>query len=224
MFSELAKNDLQRLREQGYSPTDDEIIALNDLAVQIENGKETTVANHPRFAFAGNVIFHEPTVGALEWWWSYGHDAAWTLKGQLHTHFFMLAHARDVELLQALDTSSAINKAVKIWLKGVAATDDEMLRAMLYVKHGVNWVIPTEKTEEPKPETALNNISTLLTLAAGSLGIDPESLKTNTETQLMQMLRVSNKAGLNMKPSIVKQYMAYQQLVRKIEERGQHGA
>ena len=99
MFSELAKQDLKRLNEQGYKPTYDEIIALNDLAVQIEAGKDTTAANHPRFAFAGNVVFHEPTVGALEWWWSYGHDAAWTQNGKLHTYFFMLAHARDVEML-----------------------------------------------------------------------------------------------------------------------------
>lgn len=147
MFSDLAKNDLQQLREQGFCPTDEEIIALNDLAVQIEIGKDTTVANHPRFAQAGNVVFHEPTVGALEWWWEYGHDAAWTSKGQLRTHFFMLAHARDVDLLQTLTKAADINRAVKVWLKGVAATDDEMLRAMMYVKHGVNWILPTEEKE-----------------------------------------------------------------------------
>lgn len=33
MFSELAKNDLKRLRDEGYTITDDEVVALNDLAV-----------------------------------------------------------------------------------------------------------------------------------------------------------------------------------------------
>ena len=220
MFSELAKNDLLRLREQGYSPTDEEIIALNDLAVQIENGKETTIANHPRFAYAGNVVFHEPTVGALEWWWEYGLDAAWTMKGQLHTHFFMLAHARDVELLQSLTTPKSINKAVKIWLKGVAATDDEMLRAMLYVKHGLNWIVPTEKVEETNQDEVLEHLHTLMILASGSLGISTKDLQTRTQSQLMGMLRVANKSGMNLKPSIAKQYIAYQQMIRKIEERG----
>lgn len=102
MFSELAKNDLIALRQQGFEPTDEEIIKLNDLGMQIEVGKDTTIVNHPRFAYAGNIVFHEPTIGALEWWWSVGHDAAWTAKGQLHTHFFMLAHARDIGLLCTL--------------------------------------------------------------------------------------------------------------------------
>lgn len=159
MFSELAKNDLQRLREQGYTPTDDEIIALNDLAVQIEIGKDTTVANHPRFAYAGNVVLHEPTIGALEWWWNFGHDAAWTTQGQLHTHFFMLAHARDVDLLNTLERPSDINKAVKIWMKGVGATDDELLRAMLYVKHGTNWIMPEETKDSPDAEDISDNLA-----------------------------------------------------------------
>lgn len=219
MFSELAKNDLQQLREQGFSPTDEEIIALNDLAVQIEIGKDTTVANHPRFAHAGNVVFHEPTVGALEWWWEYGHDAAWTSRGQLHTHFFMLAHARDIELLSTLKKPCDINKAVKVWLKGVGATDDEMLRAMMYVKHGLNWVLP-EKSEQPDSDKVLDHLHQLLMMAGGQLGIAPDDLKTQTQTQLMQMLCMSSNAGMKFKPSIVKQYMQYQAMIRKIEERG----
>lgn len=103
--------------------------------MQIEAGKDTTAANHPRFAFAGNVVLHEPTIGALEWWWSYGHDAAWTAKGKLNTYYFMLAHSRNVDVLRPLMQPSDINKAVKAWMKGVAATDAELFRALLYVKH-----------------------------------------------------------------------------------------
>lgn len=225
MFSELAKHDLQRLRKSGYEISDEEIIALNDLAVQIESGKETTVANHPRYAFAGNVVLHEPTIGALEWWWTYGHDAAWTSKGQLRTHFFMLAHARDIALLNSLQTSSAINKAVRAWLRGVGATDDEMLRAMMFVKHGLNWVLPDDKAQPPDADKRLDHLFTLLTVAAGQTGIKPEDLKTQTQTQLMQLLSMSGKAGMQYKPSVATLYIKYQMMVRKIEERGaeKHG-
>ena len=223
MFAELAKHDLARLRESGYEVTDEEVIALNDLAVQIENGKDSTVANHPRIAYAGNVILHEPTIAAEIWWNQYGIDAAWTSKGQLRTHFFMLAHARDAELLNALVKPSDIRKAVNAWLRGLGATDAELLRAMLYVKHGLNWMLPDETPEEPNPQKRLDTLNHLLCIAAGTTGISPDELKTQTQTQLMQMLSATRLAN-NLKPSIAKLYIRYQQTIRKIEERGKpHG-
>lgn len=65
MLTETAKNDLAALRAAGFSPTDEEIVKLNDLAIRIERGKDTTPANMPRVAFAGNVVLHEPTIGAI---------------------------------------------------------------------------------------------------------------------------------------------------------------
>lgn len=166
MFSKLAKNDLKRLRDEGYVITDEEVIALNDLAVQIEAGKDTTVANRPRFAFAGNVVLHEPTVGALEWWWSYGKDAAWTAKGKLNTYYFMLAHARDVALLAPLQKPSDINKAVKVWIKSVSATEGELFRALLYVKHGYVYG-DREENPHSDDEESLDSIWSLLIMCSG---------------------------------------------------------
>lgn len=53
MISELAKQDIKELRNGGYTPTDEEVIALNDLALQIECGKNQTCFNSPRIAFCG---------------------------------------------------------------------------------------------------------------------------------------------------------------------------
>lgn len=222
MFSELAKNDLKRLRDEGYSITDEEVIALNDLAVQIEAGKETTVANHPRFAFAGNVILHEPTVGALEWWWSFGRDAAWTTKGKLNTYYFMLANARNVELLAPLQKPSDINKAVKLWMKSVNATDGELFRALLYVKHNTEYV--DEDNDKKIDEEGLDSIWNLLLICAGQMGVKLDDLKTCTQSELMCLIKHSAKAGLQIKPSIAKLYIKYQMMVRQIENRGnKHG-
>lgn len=220
MFSELAKNDIRRLREQGYEPTDEDVIALNDLAVEIESGRETTAANHPRFAFAGNVVLHEPTVGALEWWWSYGNDAAWTTGGKLHTYFFMLAHSRDVALLNTLVHPKDINRAVKSWLKGVAATDGELFRALLYVKHGASYACGEEDGKPADGDSKLDILEHLLLLCTGQTGTSVDTLKTCTETQLMHLIRFSAKAGVSFKPSIASQYIRYQQMVREIESRG----
>lgn len=222
MFSELAKNDLKRLRDEGYSITDEEVIALNDLAVQIEAGKETTAANHPRFAFAGNVILHEPTVGALEWWWSFGRDAAWTTKGKLNTYYFMLANARNVELLAPLQKPSDINKAVKLWMKSVNATDGELFRALLYVKHSTEYV--DEDNDKKIDEEGLDSIWNLLLICAGQMGVKLDDLKTCTQSELMRLIKHSAKAGLQIKPSIAKLYIKYQMMVKQIENRGnKHG-
>lgn len=221
MLSPMAKNDIQRLRENGCEITDEEVIALNDLALEIENGKDTTAVNHPRFAFAGNVVLHEPTVGALEWWWSYGIDAAWTPKGKLHTYYFMLAFSRDVELLSALKRPRDINKAVKAWLKGVSATDGELFRALMYVKHGVKGTPESpEENESQSQKDSLDVLSQLLVMCSGQTGISPDSLKTKTKTELMHLIRFSSRAGLAIKPSIARQYIRYQQIVREIESRG----
>ena len=83
MLTETAKNDLAALRAAGFAPTDEEVIKLNDLAIRIERGKETTPANMPRVAFAGNVVLHEPTTAAIEWWNDVGRDADFTTDGRL---------------------------------------------------------------------------------------------------------------------------------------------
>ena len=221
MFSELAKNDLKRLRDEGYDITDEEIIALNDLAIQIEVGKDTTVANHPRFAFAGNVVLHEPTVGALEWWWSYGKDAAWTTKGKLNTYYFMLAHARDINLLAPLQRPADINKAVQIWLKSVSATDAELFRALLYVKHGTQEA--NDENKNIDDNEYLDSIWNLIIICSGQMGVKPDDLKTCTQTQLMRLIQHSSKAGLQLKPSIAEKYIKYQMLIKQIESRDKNG-
>ena len=219
MFAELAKHDLAKLRAEGYKPTDAEVVALNDLAVSIANGKETTAVNHPRFAFAGNVVLHEPTIASVEWWWSFGHDAAWTANGKLRTHYFSLAFARDPSVFASIKTPHDIRRAVKEWLKGVCATDDELFRAMLYVKHGVDFT-PSTAGSEVVPDEQLRQIETLLTTAAGQSGISIDKLRECTQTELFALIRASSKAGIPLKPSTSRAYMSYMRIIREIKARG----
>lgn len=136
MLTETAKNDLAALRAAGYAPTDEEVIKLNDLAIRIERGKETTPANMPRVAFAGNVVLHEPTIGAIEWWSDFGRDAAFTTDGRLQTYFFMLANARNLDYLNMLKRPKDVRNAVRMWRKSVDATFAELWRAMMWAKYG----------------------------------------------------------------------------------------
>ena len=48
MVAELAREDYQDLIAEGLKPTLDDFERLNQLAVRLEDGAETTPANHPR--------------------------------------------------------------------------------------------------------------------------------------------------------------------------------
>lgn len=222
MLSQLAKADLDALRKSGFAPTDEEVVRLNDLALEIERGKDTTPANHPRFAFAGSVVLHEPTIGAIEWWEQFGKDAAWTNDGKLMTYFFMMAHARKVDYLSTLDSPSAIRKAVKEWKRRVDATQEELWRACLYVKHGAESaggdpVVHTSLSEDETLDVLWND----LIQAAGALHIHPDELKTLTHSALLDtLIQASVFAHLPLKKSVAGNYIAYRQLLREIEARG----
>jgi hypothetical protein len=183
MLTATAKNDLAALRQQGFNPTDEEIIKLNDLAVRIEQGKETTPANMPRIGFAGNVVLHEPTIGAIQWWNDFGSDAAFTSKGRLMTYFFMLANARRLDYLLSFKTPKEIRKEVRSWKSKINATDKELWRAMMWVKFGSNEVeeeITNKINDSIENEQTMNDLWQNLITAAGSIGVTPDMLKTQT--------------------------------------------
>lgn len=223
MFAKTAKIDLERLRSAGYEPTDEEVIRLNDIAVCIESGKETTVVNMPRVAYAGSVTLHEPTIGAIEWWHNYGRDAAWSTQGKMNTHFFMLAHAKDIELLNRLTRPSDIRNAVKSWMKTVDATDGELWRALLWVKAGqdIGEVGEVKLGDSATDDEVMDKLWMTVIAAAGALGVVPDDLKTSTQSELVALLVQANlHARIPMKQSVAKDYIAYRQVMKQIEDRG----
>lgn len=227
MLTELARIDIENLKQNGYEPTLEEIIKLNDLAIRIEKGKETSPHSSPRFAIAGNVVLHELTIGAEIWWNEIGKDVFLTDKGKLNAYFFLHAMAKDVEGLNDLKTPKEIKKTVKQWLKKVDATESELWRALLWVKFANEdySTLQTDKIEiehSLKDEKTLEILWTTVISSAGVLGITPKELMTYTQSQIMGMLIQSNlKAGIPMKQSVARDYIAYQQTLREIENRYQ---
>lgn len=227
MLTETARQDLAALRAAGYSPTDEEIVRLNDLAIRIERGKDTTPANMPRVGFAGNVILHEPTIGAIEWWNDYGRNAAWTSNGRLMTYFFTLAHARSLDYLSTIQRPKDVRNAVRKWRKTVDATEAELWRALIWVKYGADDVAADVKRkihDSMENEETMDALWFNLISAAGAVGVTPDDLKTNTQSELVALLVQANiHARIPMKQSIAEDYLAYRQTMRQIEERGKNG-
>ena len=223
MLTATAKNDLAALRLQGFKPTDDEIIKLNDLAIRIERGKDTTPANMPRVGFAGNVVLHEPTIGSIEWWSNYGCDAAFTDNGRMMIYFFMLANAKNLNYLNSLTTPKEIRKAVKKWKKNIDATEKELWRSMMWVKFGTEELEIENKeriNDSLSNEDTMNNLWYNLIVAAGAIGISPDMLKTQTQSELIATLIQANiHARIPMKTSVAKDYISYRLLLKQIEDR-----
>lgn len=225
MLSKIAKADLAALRSAGYSPTDEEVIRLNDIALRIERGKETTPANMPRIAVCGNVVLHEPTIGALQWWNDYGKDSAWSSDGRLMTYYFCLANARRMDVLGRLVEAKDIRNAVSKWKKTLQCTEDELWRGLCWVKYGGD--VAEENPDIDRIRSSLDNDERMNALwmtviaAAGALGLSPEDLKTCTASELTGALVQANMlAGLPMKQSVAEDYIAYRRIMRKIEDRG----
>lgn len=225
MLAKLARTDLEILRRAGHSPTDEQVVRLNALAIRIERGKNTTVANAPRIANAGNVVLHEPTVGALEWWHNYGRDAAWTTRGKLSTYYWMLAHACEPDAFEGLERAADIRKRVRAWRRRVFATEGELWRALLWVKSGETPVdaetAPAVVESSIEDDEAHDKLWASIIAAAGALSMRPEDLRTATRDTLTSLLVAANlHAKIPVKTSVAKDYIAYKRLLREIEERG----
>ena len=219
----MAKNDLMSLREQGYQPTDEEIIKLNDLALKIERGKETTPANMPRIAVVGNVVLHEPTVGSIQWWENFGKNASYSDEMKMMVYYWTLTYATEVDYLNKFKSHREIFKEVKNWSKKLTCTEEQLWKGLLWVKFGGDNDNPNDQKvkEILDDEQTMNYIWSIVLKVSSSTGIKVEELMTRTQTELSYMLVQSYIfAHIPIKQSVADNYIAYRMLIKKIEERG----
>ena len=142
MVAELAKGDYEDLKAEGLNPTLEDFDRLNQLALRLEDGAETTPANHPRIGWAGDVPFHEPTAAALMWLQDYANRASGDYETQQTFFYFACAHATKPEAFAGLETPKQIEKAVRGWLRTVPCTVREMARACNYAAWGFDDAAP----------------------------------------------------------------------------------
>ena len=122
MVADLAKGDFEDLQAEGLKPTLEDFDRLNQLALRLEDGAETTPANHPRIGWAGDVPFHEPTAAALMWLQDYAGRVSADAETQQTFFFFACAHATKPDVFEGLETPRQIEKAVKDWLRKMPCT------------------------------------------------------------------------------------------------------
>lgn len=209
MVSGLAKGDWEELRAQGYNPTLEDFDRLNQIALRLTDGAETTCANFPRVGWAGDVPFHEPTFAAYSWFHAYAARTAANDETELTLWAFALAHGRDPHVFDALTTPDAIDEAVTAWAKKLPVTRDEILRACRYAANGF------EDAEAAKPDganvatrrslsVAAENLAALerkIAEACASMHVAPDALKGET---ISRINRVCEAAAVEMGKNLTK--------------------
>lgn len=196
MVSELAKGDWEELRAQGLEPTLDDFDRLNQIALRLADGAETTSANFPRVGWAGDVPFFEPTMQAVAWY----HERAARVavddetKGTLWA--FALAHAREPRFFAALDAPEAIDKAASAWAASLPVTRDEVARACRFAAlgfddaraagpdGGADGGDPRFRADRSQAAKNLAALEERLVAACAALRVAPDALMRETPTRL----------------------------------------
>lgn len=229
MVADLARRDFEDMRAEGLDPTLDDFDRLNLLALRLEDGAETTPANHPRIGWAGDVPFHEPTACALMWLQDYAERASDDFETQQSFFAFACAHATDPKAFEGLESPKAIAKAVRDWLRTVPCTVREMARACHYATWGFDDAVPapTERRMEYLRRTgrtaAAENLARLervMSQAAASTGLSYLDLLAQTPSRLNAMVVAAQvEAGATVSRDMAKAQVDYSATLREIRTR-----
>ena len=195
MVAELARGDYEDLIADGLKPTLDDFDRLNQLALRLEDGPETTPANHPRIGWAGDVPFHQPTFAATAWYLTYAEHVDCDDETRNTLWWFALAHARQPGVFAALVTPEAIKDAVGKWADGLSVTRDEVLRAARFAACGYDDAVagktPLEETAADPKSDAESIVSGLYRKFAefvGTTGVPPSEAAGLTVTEMNAVL------------------------------------
>lgn len=229
MVADLARDDFEDLKAEGLSPTLDDFDRLNQLALRLEDGAETTPANHPRIGWAGDAPFHEPTACALMWLQDYAGRVKCDAETRQTFFYFACAHATDPTAFTGLETPRAIEKAVKKWLRSVPCTEREMARACHYAAWGFDDAEPAmspmkmqhlRRTGKTAAVANLERLERILCAAAGQTGLSYLDLMAQTPSRLNALVVAAQiEAGATVSRDMAKAQVDYMTTLAEIRER-----
>lgn len=227
--SSLAAEDLQDLREEGLTPTDEDVIRLHALALKISDGPETTAYNAPRFAIAGGVVFWEPTMAAF-YWYAYAKRFADDEPTEDWLFAFACAHGRERGYLDNLHDPEEIQVALGQFIGSVTATKAEVDNAVYFAAVGINAAKPEptglmkqrEKDETPD-RREMRNFAAMedrLASAAAATGLTFDDLMCQTPSRLCAMIYAAHvQAGMELTKTTSKAHADYLATLKAIAER-----
>ena len=229
MVADLARKDFEDMQAEGLNPTLDDFDRLNLLAVRLEDGSETTPANHPRIGWAGDVPFHEPTACALMWLQDYASHVKCDAETRQTFFYFACAHATDPSAFKGLERPKDIEKAVKAWLRETPCTEREMARACHYAAYGFDDASPASspmkldymrRTGKTAALINLEKLERVMAQAAGATGLAYLDLMAQTPSRLNAMVVSAQiEGGATVSRDMAKAQVDYTSTVHEIRAR-----
>ena len=192
MIAKLARDNFEDLMEQGLNPTLEDFDRLNQIALRLTDGKETTCANFPRVGWAGDVPFYQPTLAAFIWYHGYAARLASDEETANTFWWFALAHAREPKFFDALHTRDEIETAVRAWVEHLPVTREEVIRAARYAVVGFDDAVaakaadgnPKFRADRSAAAENLRRVEEQLVAACAALKCPPDALMGETQTRL----------------------------------------
>ena len=229
MVADLARGDFEDMRAEGLNPTLDDFDRLNQLALRLEDGPETTPANHPRIGWAGDVLFHEPTACAIMWLQDYAAHVKCDAETLQTFFYFACAHATDPSAFARLETPGEIEKAVKKWLRSVPCTEREMARACHYATWGYDDAVAApspmkleylRRSGKSAAAANLERLERVMAGAASSCGLSYLDLMAQTPSRLNALVVAAQvEAGATVSRDMAKAQTEYMMTLAEIRRR-----
>jgi len=229
VISQLAICDLKRLRDEGLTPTDADVIRLNALALNVSNGKETTAACAPRIGWAGDTAIYEPTIQAIYWMEEVGSRLADNEQTYDSLYAFACAHGRIRGFFDSLTTADDVLAAVTAWKRSIVATQAELTRAYLYAVRGDGQEAGEyaaiargggERKASPTDAENFAAVEKLLCDSCAVLGVAPDGLLTESVSRLAHLILNENlKNGRQLKRVNAREHAEYLATFREIRKR-----
>ena len=232
MVSQLAKEDLQDLRDAGLVPSDEDVIRIHALALRITDGPETTAWNAPRFATAGGVTFWEPTLAAY-YWFDFAKRSAADEATAFWLFAFACANGRRHGYLKRLQDPKDVEAALGQFLGSCTATRKEVERAVAYAVEGIKVPEP-EPTELEKKQRERHKddlptererraaawLERIFADAASATGLTYADIMEQTPSRLCAMIIAANvRAGMEMTESSAREHAGYLATLAAIRNR-----
>jgi hypothetical protein len=213
MTNSMAKASIRKLREAGKLVTDDDVVALHELASGMS--KDAIIAqavNAPRVAWAGDIAIHEPTQQS-DWWVDIYASRFFDAKRGLldkvsgflfgrglqalaYARAFSLFHARTPGAFDQLTERKVAVEAVGRWVSSLTCTDDELMGACMYATFGesissVEYPPLTEaRSRLDGAHKQAKEYSALVENAISSgIGLPIEDIKALASSELYRIIR-----------------------------------
>lgn len=229
MVAELARGDFEDLQAEGLHPSLDDFDRLNQLALRLEAGAETTPANAPRIGWAQDVPFYEPTAGAIMWLQDYARRVPCDTETQQVFFYYALAHGRTPEIFEGLKEPKVIQREVKEWLRRLPCTEEEIERACHYAAWGFDDAEPAmtkmrkaylQRKNKTVAAENMERLERVMANAAAASGFSYADLLACTPSRLNAMVVASQiEAGMQVSRDVAKLQVDYSCTLDEIRTR-----